>query len=61
MSSVDNEKADALLEVPAPPSFHRREQVILGAAFFVPVVLAMTGWLYLLSKLLLMLYNWLFQ
>ena len=38
----------------------RREQVIVGVAFFVPVVLAMAGWFYLLSKLVAKTYDWLF-
>ncbi|MBR1193883.1 hypothetical protein JQ634_34310 [Bradyrhizobium sp. AUGA SZCCT0240] len=49
------------VEVPMPPSGQRREQVIVGVAFFVPVVLAMAGWLYLLSKLIATIYVWLFQ
>ena len=42
------------------PSGQRREQVIVGVAFFVPVVLAMAGWFYLLSKLVAKTYDWLF-
>ena len=49
----------AAVEVPARPSGQRREQVIVGAAYFVPVVVAMAGWLYLLSQLLAMIYGWL--
>lgn len=52
---------EAAVEVPAPPSGQRREQVIVGVAFLVPVVLATAGWLYLLSQLLAMIYDWLSQ
>ncbi|MBR1236851.1 hypothetical protein [Bradyrhizobium sp. AUGA SZCCT0182] len=50
----------AAVKVSVAPSGQRREQVIVGVAFFVPVVLAMAGWFYLLSKLLAKTYDWLF-
>ncbi|MBR1272193.1 hypothetical protein JQ629_32445 [Bradyrhizobium sp. AUGA SZCCT0222] len=53
-----SEKADVKVSVAA--SGQKREQVIVGVAFFVPVVLAMAGWFYLLSKLLAKTYDWLF-
>ncbi|MBR1216219.1 hypothetical protein [Bradyrhizobium sp. JYMT SZCCT0180] len=56
-----NSSDKTAFEVPVPPSGQRREQVIVGVAFFVPVVLAMAGWLYLLSKLIATIYVWLIQ
>jgi hypothetical protein len=53
-----SEKAAA--EASVAPSGQRREQVIVGVAFFVPVILATAGWFYLLSKLVATTYDWLF-
>ena len=61
MSSSDNEQANAIVEAPTPPDGQRRiHQTIAGPAFFVAVVAAMAGWFYLLSELLVMIYDWLF-
>ena len=50
----------AAVKVPVARGGQRRERVIVGVAFFVPVVLAMAGWFYLLSNLLAKTYDWLF-
>ena len=60
-ASVMNSSEKAAAEAPARPSGQRREQVIIAAAFSVPVVLVTAGWLYLLSQLLAMIYDWLLQ
>lgn len=60
MSSSDNERTSEVVERPARPIGQGREQLIVGAAFLVPAVLVMAVWLYLLGKLVAMIYDWLF-
>jgi hypothetical protein len=59
MSSSDNERTNELVGGPASNGQRRMGQAI-AAGFFVAVVVAMAGWLYLLSELLVVIYDWLF-
>jgi hypothetical protein len=62
MSSSDNEQANELVEARTPADGQRRiYQKIVGPAFFVVVVVAMAGWLYLLGELVAMIFEWLFR